>query len=65
MNLKNLNKYQGTFKKLQRKMHNIKRFYPEIYYDKQDVISMWSSFQLEETLDLNKLEYYDENILWY
>lgn len=65
MSNKYFRKYRGTFTKLQRKFQNLEKYYPEIYYKDESVIDMWSSFELQRKLDLGKLEFDDDNMLWY
>lgn len=58
-------KYKGTFVKLRRKMRNMEKFYPDIYHYNGNVLNLWYTFELEETVDLNRLEFNEETLLWY
>lgn len=43
----NFEKQQGTFNRIKRKMQLIKKFYPEIYSSKENVIDMWARSDLK------------------
>lgn len=60
----NLEKYRGTFKRIEKKMRNIEKFYPELYNQNTCIIDLWAGFELQNTLDDEKLEYKESKTLW-